>query len=219
MNPAARLLSLPLLATAACQGPRSGGLLSADYPGTLQPPTALAVEAVWQQHVVASWRGPDGEPNERGFDAALQRRGGSLVVVGLSPMGSVGFSVTQGPDGVVVVNHIPDQMVIPPHFILLDVQRAFFPWAAENMSQGATGEIITSRVDERIAERYERGRLVERTFTRTSGEPAGTVHVSYEWGDQAWALPERAVLDNHWFDYKLTITTSSETLIPAEEAR
>ena len=218
MNRSAPLLTLSLLVTAGCQSPRSGGLLSAEYPGTLQPPTALAVEAVWQQHVVASWQGASGEPQERGFDAALQRRGDTLVVVGLSPVGAVGFAVTQEADRVSVVNHIPEQMVIPPRFILLDVQRAFFPWSDEAISDG-DGEVVTVRDGERITERFVAGRLAERSFARTSGEPAGVVHIDYEWSDAAWALPERAVLNNHWFGYRLTITTNRETRINTGETQ
>jgi len=209
-----RRLALTLAAAISCvgcQGTRAQPLRDEDYPGTLQPAAALPVEAVWQQHVTASWRGPDGQPQERGFDAAVQRRGDELTVLGLSPMGSVGFSITQRPGSVDVVNNIPEQMVIPPRFILLDVQRAFFPWTPEDAHNDGDSEVVTDRDHERIRERWEQGRLVERTFTRDSGVPQGLIRVAYDWGHGQWALPERAVLDNGWFGYRLTIVTSSET--------
>lgn len=207
------LAAWPLFA--GCQGHRAASLRDADYPGALWPPATLGVEAVWQQHVTASWSDPDGTRRERAFDAAIQRRGDELTVVGLSPVGSVGFSVTQRVDGVDVVNNIPDQMVIPPRFILLDVQRAFYPWT----KGGAGSEIVATRGGERIQERWQQGRIAERSFTRTSGTPRGAIRVSYDWGDNEWALPQRAVLDNGWFGYRLAITTTSETRLPAERAR
>lgn len=213
-QPDHRRLSLTLaaaLACVSCQGTRTQPLREEDYPGTLQPASALPVQAVWQQHVTASWRGPNGQPQERGFDAAIQRRGDELTVVGLSPVGSVGFSITQRPGSVDVVNHIPEQMVIPPRFILLDVQRAFFPWTTADADADRRGEVVTNRDQEQIRERWEQGHLVERTFTRESGVPEGEIHVAYDWGRGQWALPERVVLDNGWFGYRLTIVTSSET--------
>ena len=122
-------------------------------------------------------------------------------------------------DDVEVVNHIPDQMVVPPRFILLDVQRAFFPWCAEDARAADADEVVTEVDGEQVAERWDRGRLVERIFTRTSGAPEGTIRVSYEWGRGDWALPERAVLDNGWFGYRLTIVTSSETRLESAGER
>lgn len=217
--PTYALLLTAAVAGAGCQGARERSLRDADYPGTLQAPARLATEGVWQQHVTATWRDQDGAEQERGFDAAIQRRGDELTVVGLSPMGSVGFSITQGPAGVEVVNHIPDQMVIPPRFILLDVQRAFFPWCAQDARPAEAGEVVTEVDGEQVAERWDRGRLVERTFTRTSGAPEGAIRVAYEWGRGDWALPERAVLDNGWFGYRLTIVTSSETRLESAGER
>ena len=216
------------LAFAACRTPRPVVLRDADYPGTLQAPATLPVEAVWQQRVTASWQAPGQPPQERGFDAAVQRRGDTLTVIGLSPMGSIGFSVEQGPDGIDVVNNIPEQMVIPPRFILLDVQRAFFPWFDDDMQDG---ERSADRDGERITERWADGRLRERTFTRLDGARDGTIRISYRWtrsgdadpewadperADPEWALPPHAVLDNAWFGYRLTIDTSSETRLPTE---
>ena len=207
------MLSLTL---PACRVANAYMLADGDYPGTLQHPGALPIQAVWQQHVTADWTGPDHRARSSGFDAAVQRRGDRLTVLGLSPMGSVGFSVEQGPDGIHIENNIPDQMVLPPRFILLDVQRTFYPWTdadAPNAPQRRT-----ARLDgEDVQERWDDGKLIERSFSRTTGDPAGVIRIQYEWGRDDWAVPTRAVLDNGWFGYRLTIVTHSETRIPAEE--
>lgn len=202
------------LAASACQQLRPAGLAGADYPGVLLEPTALPTQAVWQQQVTARWRRADGEHTERAFAAAVQRRGEALTVVGLSPVGAVGFSVTQTPAGIEVVNNIPDQMVVPPRFILLDVQRALYPWFDGSLS---AGKRTTTRQGEQITERWTDGALAERTFARLDGEPAGLIRVTYEWAEPGWAAPTRAVLDNGWFGYRLTIATNRETRLASEE--
>ena len=212
---AATALALSLALT-ACATPRPT-LDDADYPGLLQAPEALGVEVVWQQRVTAAWReGPDGALRERGFDAAVQRRDDTLTVLGLSPMGSVGFSIVQGPDGIRVEQRGDERLGVPPRFVLLDVQRTFFPWLGE---AAADGERAGRVADEEVRERWRDGRLVERTFARVDGEPAGEIAITYEWGRADWAAPTRAVLDNGWFGYRLTIDTHAETrLAPAAGA-
>lgn len=212
-------LVLSGLALAACQQTRPT-LHDLDYPGLLQPPTALPIEVQWQQRVTAAWReGPDGELRERGFDAALLRRGDQLVVCGLSPMGTIGFSITLGADGAIAVdNKMPEQLVIPPRFILLDVQRAFFPWLPPGALEGDVG-------DEHVTERRDGDRLLERTFVRRSGEPAGAITVTCTWQDGAadaadgevTHAPRHIVLDNGWFGYRLTIDTYAETLLGGDD--
>lgn len=208
--PAIRTTSFALLAItlASCSGTTNQPRNDLDYPGTLQSATRLPVEAVWQQRVTAAWQAPGEERQERGFDAALQRSGDSLTVIGLSPMGSVGFSIQQSPTGIDVVNNMPEQMVIPPRFILLDVQRAFFPWMDDPIT---TGMRMGHKDDEIISETFANGRLTKRTFARLNQQPKGLITIRYEWGKPEWALPTKAILDNAWFGYELTIVTHSET--------
>jgi hypothetical protein len=210
--PASIFCALLATALAGCCTTAQPTLRELDYPGTLLDPTKLATEAVWQQRVTATWRPRNQEPQERGFDAALQRQGETLTVVGLSPLGTVGFSIQQTKTGIDVVNNIEDQLVIPPRFILLDVQRTFFPWACpEWCAQPDDGTRTGQLAGEEITETWRGGRLQQRTFRRLDNQPAGLITVTYEWQQQAWAVPSRAVLDNAWFGYELSITTSSET--------
>ena len=199
------LATLSLFAACSSAPPTLNDL---DYPGTLQPPATLPVEVVWQQQVTASWRqGDDGEVQERSFTAAVQRQGDKLTVLGLSPLGEVGFSIEQAPAGIDVQNHMPEQLRIPPRFILLDVQRAFYPW----LPAGAGDE---GTVDgEAIHELRRDGHLVQRRFRRLDGAPKGEIVVDYEWGHDDWVGPTRVVIDNGWFGYRLTVDTHTETLL------
>ena len=201
--------SLPLLGL-ACAAPQRQ-LTDADYPGRLQPPAALGIEVVWQQRVTASW----GEGEQRGFEAALQRQGDELKVIGISPLGQVGFVLIQRPDGVTFENRTDMQLPFPPRFVLLDVQRTFFPWlpADPALRDGERSAVVDGEL---VTERYRDGRLRERTFSRCSGQPAGVIRITYDW-DAAQPLlhaPRQAVLTNGWFQYRLTIDTHVETVLP-----
>ena len=208
---ACTLLAITL---ASCHSTTRHVLDTLAYPGALQDPARMATEAVWQQRVTASWQAPGEDRQERGFDAALQRSGNSLTVVGLSPMGSVGFSIQQTPTTIDVVNNMAEQMVIPPRFILLDVQRAFFPWNDTPLQNGERSE---QQNDELITEVWRNSKLTKRTFRRLDQRPEGTITITYTWGNPDWVLPTRTVLDNAWFGYQLTIVTHSETRINAAQ--
>lgn len=194
---------------AACAAPQRRTFTDADYPGTLLAPAALGVELVWQQRVTAHW----GDGEQRGFDAAIQRQGDTLTVIGLSPLGQPGFVVTLQDGQVALTNQTDMEVPFPPRFVLLDVQRTFWPWLA-----GPTGgEREAVVAGERVRERHVGGRLVERTFTRLDGQPAGTITVTYDWTDTGPGriAPKRATLANGWFGYRLVIDTHAETSLPA----
>ncbi|MFO1076620.1 MAG: DUF3261 domain-containing protein [Planctomycetota bacterium] len=199
-------LFLAAVATAAGCGaaPTGPHFTDADYPGVLRAPAALGIDVVWQQRVTAAWRGGQ----QRGFDAAIQKRGDKLSVLGLSPTGSLGFAFVLQDGAIAVTNNTAMELPFPPRFILLDVQRAFYPWLAGDSDDGVVdGEHVVQRRD-------DRGRLVERRFRRVEGPPAGEIVVRYEWGNPEWAAPTRAELDNGWFGYRLTVDTHAETRLP-----
>ncbi|MCA8974192.1 MAG: DUF3261 domain-containing protein [Planctomycetes bacterium] len=176
---------------------------AADYPGTLRTVEALGHDLVWQQRVTASW----GDGAQRGFDAAIQKRGDALTVMGLSPMGSLGFAIVLRDGDIELSNQSGEELPFPPRFILLDVQRAFYPW----LPAGAGDE---GTVDgEAIHELRRDGHLVQRRFRRLDGAPKGEIVVDYEWGHDDWVGPTRVVIDNGWFGYRLTVDTHTETLL------
>lgn len=217
-RPAVRLVAAcVLLAVAACHSRPQRVLTDADYPGELLPPAALGGDLLWQQRVTASW----GDGEQRGFDAAVQKQGDTLTVIGLSPLGQAGFVLVQRGKDVLFENHTDMHLPFPPRYVLLDVQRAFFAWLPPVDATGTTdGEREGIVGQERIVEVQKNGLLVERRFTRLDGKPAGTIVVRYEWGsiDAGRRAPSRAVLDNGWFGYRLTVDTHTEAALPPEGA-
>lgn len=176
----------------------------ADYPGQLQAPAKLPVDVLLQQRVTARW----GDERPRSFDAALQKQGDVLTLVGVSPLGSADFVIALRDSGIEFHNETGQELPFPPRFILLDVQRVFYPWLPEGQHEGLVG-------GERVVEVVVDGRLAERRFTRLDGQPAGTITIRYEWGPDEWTAPVRAELDNGWFGYRLTVVTLAETRLPS----
>jgi hypothetical protein len=203
------------LAGCAVSRPALPALRESDYPGLIRSPTVLGADVLLQQRITASW----GDGRERGFDAALQTQGEQLTLIGLSPMGSTAFVVLLRGTDLEHRNQTAEELPFPPRFIVIDVQRVFFPWLARAGQRLPDGEHTGEIGDERIVERIAAGRLVERRFSRLDGEPAGEIIVRYEWDRPAAVAPSRAELDNGWFGYRLTIETNAETLLtPTSEA-
>ena len=205
-----RRLAGALLVAAACASePRAPRFSEADYPGLLRPPSALGADVLWQQRVTASW----GDEPGRSFDVAVQKRGDTLTLIGLSPLGSTGFVVELRGDAISHQAPAGEELPFPPRYLLLDVERVFFPWlpagAADGERAGEVGE-------ERVVEQVQGGRVRERRFTRLDGQPRGTIVVRYDWKDGDGAAPSQAELDNGWFGYRLSIRTLQETPLPPE---
>jgi hypothetical protein len=213
---AALLALLAALAAPGCAAVarRPPDLADVDYPGQLRPAGALAADVLWQQRVTVAW-----SPEEaRGFDAAIQKLGDTLTVVGLSPVGTAGFVILLRDGELELRNETGADLPVPPRFIVLDIQRVFFPWLPAGGATPADGERAGVVDGERVVETWAGGRLRERRFTRLDGAPEGAIRIRYEWGDGAVAAPARAVLDSGWFGYRLTIDTQRETLLPAPGA-
>ncbi len=199
------------LALVGCVSKPRPNFTNEDYPGVLRAPEALADDVLWRQHVTAVW-GPEEE--RRGFDAVIQKVGTALTVLGLSPTGSVGFAIVLQDGNIELTNQMPEGLPFPPRYVLLDVQRTFYPWlpTTEPVRDG----LRQGHVDgEHIVETWSGGRLVERSFTRLDQTPPGTLTVRYRWDEANWSVPTNTVLDNGWFGYKLEIETHEETLLSA----
>jgi hypothetical protein len=211
MRPAGALLLAGLLAACASE-PRAPRFTEADYPGLLRPPSALGADVLWQQRVTASW----GDERGHSFDVAVQKLGDTLTLVGLSPLGSTGFVVELRGSTISHQSPSGEELPFPPRFLLLDVERVFFPWLPDGAA--ADGERAAEVGGERVVEQVQGGRVVERRFTRLDGRPRGTIVVRYGWEEGDGAAPAQAELDNGWFGYRLSIRTLQETRLAPEGA-
>lgn len=198
-----------LLLMAACHSGPAVQLTDASYPGTLRDPGSFPGDVMLRQYVSAEW----GDGEQRGFDAAFQKSGDQLVVLGLSPMGSVGFAITQRGAAVELRDTAHAELPLPPRFILLDAQRAFYPWLPGLPGPRADGEHQAVVDGELVVEEWSGGRLQKRCFTRVDADPPGVISVDYYWGAPDRITPTRVVLHNGWFGYRLTVETLEETVL------
>lgn len=194
-----------LVALTGCRStpPDPRELDAEDYPGVLREAGTLGIDLMCRQRVTASW----GEERSRSFEAVLQKQSDELVLLGLSPLGQVGFVLKLHDGEVSFENRTEVELPFPARFILLDVQRAFYPWLAEGRLDGVVD-------GERVVERRDEGRLVERSFARVDERPPGRIVVRYEAYEDGRVIPGRVEIDNGWFGYCLTVETFEEQLLP-----
>ena len=137
---------------------------------------------------------------------AVEKRGDALVLVGLSPLGAVLFSVRQtGTD--TEVEALPAALLeIPPENVLRDLHRVHFLTASTPLAANGTSDVV--RDDTRITEHWQGGTLRSRTFERVNGRPRGQVVVDFV-AKPAEGLSE-ARIHNGWCDYEATLVTLTE---------
>jgi hypothetical protein len=174
-----------------------------EYPGTLVEMSELDRDFLMRQKLDVSWLAL-----KFSFEAVVQKQGDVLTVIGMTPFGTKAFVLTQTGTVVEFEKLIDRDMPFPPEYILQDITRAFFydvelPWGLV----GADGGNATEIHEENVQDVYEDGALTLRTFTRTSGEPAGEIRIEYEGGMKSGVPPKRLVFENGWFGYRLEIKT------------
>lgn len=172
--------------------------------GVLHSPSELGGDFQWRQQVTAQW--PTGT---RTFDAILSKEGSSLLLVGLGPMDTPGFILRVDDKGVLSVeNNTGQPMPFDAKFVLLDVQRAFYPWFPAGLASGTRS---VTRDGETVEETWRDGRLQKRRFVRVDGNPRGVIEVSYVGWSPSDRAPKRATLENGWHGYTLIIETLEQT--------
>lgn len=171
------------------------------YPTVLEDPSDFGADFVVEQQVTMTHaRG------ENTFRAFLQKQGDTLTLIGLAPHGGRAFVLTQrgaGTEDVTFESAMPEELPFPPQYMLHDIHRTWFMAG----SSDADGETRTETID-------ESGLVVERTFERRDGTPAGVIRVTYPGGLPAGAPlrarpPDEVTLDNGWFGYRATVRTLS----------
>lgn len=171
------------------------------YPGELVEPSTVELDFMVRQRVEGSY----GE-REVAFEAVVQKQGSTLMVLTLTPYGSRAFLVEQEGQEVRVEKFIPRDLPFDPRFILLDVQRVFLKGLpAAQRDDGWHRKRID---DEIVRERWENGRLHERTYARRDRQPKGEIVVRYHGGWVPGQRPPSIELVNGWFGYRLVLDTS-----------
>ena len=181
------------------------------YPGALVAPSQLRSPPALGEAFALDERVRAETPRgNQEFRAVLQKRGDTLVLVGLGPHGGRGFVLTERGDEVDFESHLPEELPFPPRFILHDIQRAWFLGLEGPLPDGEHRAEIDG---EEVVERWRGGRLRERTFRRLDGRPAGVIRVEYEGGLGGDEPPSVVRYDNGWFGYRLVLTTLSHQRI------
>jgi hypothetical protein len=137
---------------------------------------------------------------------AVEKRGSDLVLVGLSPLGVVLFSVRQtGTD--TEVEALPAALLeIPPENVLRDVHRVYFLSASAPLPANGESDIV--RDGTRIREQWRDGVLRSRRFERVKGHPRGEVVVDFVSRPREGLAEAR--IRNGWCDYEATLVTLTE---------
>jgi hypothetical protein len=152
-----------LVACGGAQTSHADASQQAPDVGTLRSPAELGGDFQWRQQVTAEW--PNGT---RGFDAVLSKEGNTLLLIGLGPMDTPGFILRLNEEGLSVENHTGNPIPFDPKFILLDVQRAFYPWFDAPF---ATGERSTTTEGDIVTETWSNGTLRAAWTSFTPGGP------------------------------------------------
>lgn len=135
-------------------------------------------------------------------DVVLQKAGGTLTLLGLSPFGTRAFVVIQEGSSVRVETTPGMEPPFPPAMMLVDVHRALFLGLAPGRRRG--------RVDgELVEETWSEERLLRRVFTRRIGRPRGKVTIGYGRGMTGGEPPAVIEIVNEQIGYSVTIETLS----------
>jgi hypothetical protein len=140
------------------------------------------------------------------FEVVLQKQPGTLTLVGLTPYGSRAFLLVQTKGDVQFTSYVPRELPFPPTFMLLDIHRVLGSWIGAPLGAGERSGQVG---DETVRERWQDGKLLERTFTNANGSPSnppGAITVSYK-GYGASNLASNITLENRRLDYRIVIET------------
>lgn len=169
----------------------------------LLPADTLVGQFVIQQRVTVRWSTPEG-PEEARFEAALQRRGDALLLLGFGPMKQVGFELWLKDGSVRFENRTGREVPFRPEDILADVQRVFYPWldpATDCTECERHGPRLSLDVEERIGKE----RLEEREFSLRGRPELGVVRLRYSGEPLFGIVPRLCLVTNEWFGYSLKI--------------
>jgi len=140
------------------------------------------------------------------LETALQRRGPTLTFIGLTPFGTRAFVLQQRGSEVSFTSYLPEgELLFPPRYILLDLQRTLLPVLSRDpLSDGTHRD---RRGEMEVTEIWRDGRLRERRFRPISGRSAGELVITYPGEGYGFGeAPGRLELHNGWVGYELILT-------------
>ncbi len=164
----------------------------------LPPPDAIPGTFSVRQKLTAT--SPKGGGS---FEAVLQKQPGTLTLLGLTPYGSRAFLLQQTKGDVQFTKYIPRELPFAPTFLLLDIHRVLATWLGP---PPADGERSGQVGDETVRERWQAGKLIERTFVSARTNPPGTITISYT-GYGSSGIATHISLQNARMDYRVDIET------------
>jgi hypothetical protein len=208
---AAFIIALGAAALAGCGGPARHVVLSAsapsDYPCVLHDPATLPHDFVVRQSLTVHTR-RDGKPVDGRFDAILQKRGDTLLIVGFGPMNVKAFTLEQRGDRIEFTQFFGPELPFSPRNIVVDVHRVFFHHLPPPAEPGYSGAVRGELDGETVEETWQGGELRRAVFTRPGSALRGAVSVELGPGcTPAACEPASATLRNEWFGYTLEIAS------------
>jgi hypothetical protein len=186
----------------------------ADYPGVLHAASSLHPDFSVQQTMQIRFGESSGT-----IDGVLQKQGNHLLVVGLGPLGVRAFVLEQSGDAISFKQNFGPPLPFPPRNIVVDIHRAYYMRVPRALVPAATQQATIARVhqdDEDIEELWQAGNLKRRTFRRTGMKGA----VSVEFFGKCTATvcaPNKIVIDNGWFGYRLEIDSEEYSFFDTKE--
>jgi len=190
-----------MLALPACQHAAGRGARIAECPGELL--STQEIEADFRSEMRVHFRA---ESEDVALRVVAEKLGTSLVVIGLSPLGAKLFTVVQT-NRDVAIDALPGRVVrVPPIDVLRELHRMRFLEAGVPPGEHGRAELV--RDGTRILEIWRDGVLAQRSFSRVSGSPSGEVTVVY--AAPTPGVPPRAVIQNDWCGYSVSIETLDE---------
>lgn len=143
------------------------------------------------------------------FEAVLQKRCDVLTLIGFTPFGTRAFTIEQRGHDVSARTHVSGTWPFPPHFILLDVHRAYLVPMPESPPADGFRELLYGA--EVVSEKWAAGRLLERRFDRFDADRPGPIIVTYVDGSVPGAPAREIHIVNERHGYELDVTTLSRS--------
>ena len=198
----ARAAAIVMLLAAGCAHHQAAPPAQGPPPPTaaeLPPPDSIPGTFTLRQKLTATSAKGGGS-----FEAVLQKQPGTLTLVGLTPYGSRAFLLQQTKGDVQFTKYVPRDLPFAPTFLLLDIHRVLATWIGPPL---VTGDRSGQVGDETIHERWQNGKLIERTFaTSAKAQPPGTITITYA-GYGASKIASHITLRNARLDYRVDIET------------